>query len=140
VETVEAGEMVFRGAAGITASADAQRIYRNEELYELHEKLRALEKVQQAVETLSPPPPLPLQPRRGLDDERDEVARQILRELGWGQQPRPGEFWKLPMEQVKQLWRMSGKFASRCPAQDKYTSYDQRRKALRAAFRRITGS
>jgi hypothetical protein len=122
---VEVGEMVvFKGAGGATTSADAQRIYRNEELYELHEKLRALEVVKRAVEPFPPSPP-PL--KRGLDDERDVVAREILRERGWGPEHR------------KQFWRLAGEVADRCPAQDGLTSFSTRRKALCDAFKRVTG-
>ncbi len=147
VHHVEAGEVVFKGAGGVTASADAQRIYCNQELYTLHHRLQegdaakaTVAGVRQLVElppSLSPPPQL----KRGLVAKRDDFARQILRELGWGKESPPGGLWILEPEQVGQLWSLSGARASQCPSQDKYdTSWDVRRKELRKAFRRVTGS
>jgi hypothetical protein len=86
------------------------------------------------------PAPLPPKLERGLDRERDEVARAVLRERKWGCEPKPGELWLLTPTQVKGLWALSGEVADRCPVQDKNTSDARRRKAMRAAFTRVTGS
>jgi hypothetical protein len=91
---------------------------------------------QPSASQLPRPPAL----ERGLNAERDEFARKILRERGWGQAPRPEEFWILTTGQVKQLWRLSGEVAKDCPVQDPLTGDDVRRKAVRAAFKRVTGS
>jgi hypothetical protein len=78
---------------------------------------------------------------RGFGSECDELVRQFLREQGWGQEPtEPGQLWLLRPPEVKQLWRKSGELADRCPVQDKNTSHDTRRKTLRRAFKRVTGS
>jgi len=105
---------------------------------------------QQAAETAgnnpapppAPPPKAQAKPpafKRGLNEERDDLARKALRERKWGK--KRGDYWVVTASQAKRLWGLADELADRCPVQEgSKTSHSTRQKAMRAALKRVTGS